>query len=233
MHIFFPSEKKDSIFYISGREYKHLKIRRVVKGEEIGVLWEGNLYRCILIDKNKHFAKAEILEKLESSIPTPELCVYQSVTVNLGTMDFILQKCTELGVRTLTPLITKRSFKDIRVLEKKRDRWERIVREAMKQSARPYPLRIEDCIFLADLQADKDLNLVLDNFSEGLSVRDLSLSGIASINVVIGPEGGFAEEEITILREKGFKPLRLKPHLLRTETATVVIAGLIMNLADS
>jgi len=233
MYFFFPSEKKKQFFLISGEEHRHLKVRRIHTGEEIGVIFEGKIYRCVLRERKKDFSTAEVLEVIESEQPKVNLTLYQSLTNHLATVDFIVQKSVELGVLRFVPLLTERSFKNLPAIEKRIQRWQRIAREAMKQCGRACFMEITAPKELSDLEPVHELNLLLDSFYEGREVRDLNLEGLKNVAVVVGPEGGFTEKEAELLRKKGFLSVRLKPHVLRTETAAVVAVGIIVNLAGS
>ncbi len=232
MHLFFPFQRKGNFFYISGSEYKHLKVRRIRFGEEIGIIYKNRVYKCVLKEKGKEYAIAEIVSVLEPEIPNIELTLYQAVTHNLQTMDFIIQKAVELGIAHFTPLITERSFKNIHAIEKREVRWKKIATEAMKQSGRPNFLKINPPQNLEDLEPNCELNILLDNFSEGLTVKELTFENLQSVSVIVGPEGGFSKKETDLLRRKGFIPVRLKPYVLRTETAAVAAISIIMNFAD-
>ncbi len=233
MHTFFPSKKLKGRFLISGDEFKHLKIRRIRVGEDIGVIWGGDIYLCRLESFSGKEALCVPLKRLVSSSPPVELTLLQAVPVNIKTFEFILQKATELGAVRVVPLITERSFRNIRILKEKRERWERIVREAMKQSLRPYELELDEPKPIEEIEAEWDVNLLLDNFMEGKGVEELKLKEGDRVCIVVGPEGGFSERETKALRERGFIPIRLRPHVLRTETAAVVGMGIIMNVARS
>ncbi len=233
MHIFFPSSKKGNRFVISGEELKHLKVRRISPGEELGIIWEEKIYLCRLSEERKREALCEIVGEIETKKPKVEITLYQAVTVDLKTFDMIVQKATELGVVKLVPTITERSFRRREVLLKRMERWRRISKEAMKQSGRPYEMLIEKPTSINSLKPEHELNIILDNFYEGIPVRELKLSGIKKLGIVVGPEGGFSEREGSMLREKGFTSVRLEPYTLRSETAMMVSVGIIVNLAGS
>ncbi len=231
MHTFFSSRRSGSFFIIKDEELKHLRVRRVKIGEKVKIIWEGSLYLCELEAVERKEAKLRILGKLKAEEPPVSVTLFQAVPVDLRTFEVIIQKATEIGVSSVVPLITERSFQKEEVLLKKRSRWEKIIREAMKQSGRPIPMEIMDPKTLDDIEAGEDLNLLLDNFSDGKRIRDLIMEGVRSVSLIVGPEGGFSEREVKKVREIGFVPVRLEPYTLRSETAAILGAGIIMNLA--
>jgi len=87
MHIFFPEKRKGTCFSISGEELKHLFVRRVQKGEKVGIIWENKLYLCTLIEKSKREALCQIEKEIETKTPKVKLSLYQSVTVELKTFE--------------------------------------------------------------------------------------------------------------------------------------------------
>lgn len=233
MYTFFGKKIGKDKFLIEGEEFKHLKVRRIRLGEEVGIIWEGNLYRCKLIDLNSKTALCITIELVCVSPPPANVTLIQAVPIEFKTFELIAQKATELGVRKLIPLITKRSYRKVDAIEKKKGRLEKIVKEAMKQSNRPYIMEILSPTHIKDIEPSSDLNILLDNFGDGKCISELPMKGLKSVEIVVGPEGGFTKEEVELLKDKGFITVKLKPNVLRTETASIVGVGIIMNLVSS
>ena len=229
MHIFFPSRETPEGFILEDEELKHLKVRRVRPGDTLGLIWKESLYKAKLIRVDKNVALCEPVKTLPTVKPEVEVTLYQCVTQELKTMDTIVRKATELGAKSLYPVISSRSFRNLEAIEKRFSRWKKIVRESMKQSGRAYPLEIGPVLNLQELKAEMDANLILDNFYEGAYISEVTKNRVGSVSILVGPEGGFSEEEGKALRERGFISVRLKPFTLRTETATEVAIGIIVN----
>ena len=113
-------------------------------------------------------------------------------------------------------------------LDYKLEQWKKIAVEAMKQAKRPVHLQVSEPMELEELEPIHEENIVLDNFYEGIKVRNVNLTA-ENFGIVVGPEGGFSEKEGRILREKGFKSVILEPYTLRSETAAVSIVSILMN----
>jgi 16S rRNA (uracil1498-N3)-methyltransferase len=140
-------------------------------------------------------------------------------------MDWTLQKATELGVVAIAPVLTARSVVrlDEKQAAKKQGHWRAIVIGACEQSGRSKvpvvsaPVQLRD--HFANVRKD-GMRLVLSPSAPA------SLAGIASlpskVDLLIGPEGGLDDEEISAAQKNGFMPVRLGPRVLRTETAGVV-----------
>ena len=217
--------------YIEGKEVNHLKAKRIKVGEIIEAWFEGKTYLC----KVEHFSKdrvvCEVLSQAEQTLPQPLVYLYQCVPVDIKKMDAIVEKLSEVGAFALIPTVSQRSFQKFDVIRSKIDRWNRIALSSLKQCKRDLPLKIQDVIRLEEIQPDHNLNILLDNFHEGKLIKELDLKDAQSVGIVVGPEGGFSQEEGENLRLKGFISVRLKPYVLRVETAASLAVGLIMNLS--
>jgi 16S rRNA (uracil1498-N3)-methyltransferase len=139
-------------------------------------------------------------------------------------MDWALQKATELGVKTIAPVITARSVVrlDDKQSAKKQEHWRNIVIGACEQSGRN---RIPDVLAPITLR-----NHLAKSVKDGLRLvlspnAPASLAGLTSmptkVELLIGPEGGLDDDELTQAEAAGYLPVRLGPRVLRTETAAV------------
>jgi len=179
--------------------------------------------------------------------PATELVLFQSL-LSREKFEWVLQKGTELGVAQFVPVLTERSIVRARLIEdKKLDRWRRIVTEAAEQSHRGRIPKIGQTVPFREAVAQLggfDHRLIAATFTETISLREAlqkrskratdppgapSIGGEeVSVALMIGPEGGFTEEEAALAREKGAVPIRLGPRMLRTETAAVVACALVL-----
>lgn len=231
MDRFIATAKVGNTLIIEGEELQHILAKRVKVGQELELFFEDKLYLCSLEKLTKKSALCIAIKELELNIPLPFITLYQCVPVELRTMDFIVEKVSEVGAYRLVPTLSKRSFQDIPTINKRMERWKRVALSAFKQCKRPKPLEIGPPTKLEELRADYDLNLLLDNFGGEKSLKDLNLNGVKTISMVVGPEGGFTRQESELLRERGFIPIKIYPYILRSETAALLGVGLIMNLS--
>jgi 16S rRNA (uracil1498-N3)-methyltransferase len=228
---FIATAKAGNTLIIEGEELKHIFAKRIKVGQEVELFFEDKLYLCFLERLTKKSALCSVIKELELAAPSPFITLYQCVPVELRTMDFIVEKVSEVGASRLVPTLSKRSFQDIQTINRRMERWRRVALSAFKQCKRPKPLEIGHPTKLEELRADHDLNLLLDNFGEEKSPKDLNLKGVKTVSLVVGPEGGFTRQESELLRERGFIPIKLYPYILRSETAALLGVGLIMNLS--
>lgn len=241
MHKFFVSQDniESDIAFIEGEDVKHIyKVLRLEEGEKVNINnCQGEEYIGEIVDINKSSVQVKLLEKLEINNESPiEVYLYQGFPKG-PKMDLISQKCTELGIKEITPVITKRvlsSLGEINRDTKKIDRWNKIAFEACKQSKRTNVPVINDVIDFKELINQlKDMDLVVAPYenAEGYGIRQMVNSlkkEVKTVGIVIGPEGGFEEEEITSLKTIGANIITLGPRILRTETAGFVCLSLIM-----
>jgi len=148
-------------------------------------------------------------------------------------MDWTLQKATELGVAAIAPVLTARSVVrlDDKQASKKQQHWRGIVIGACEQCGRTRVPNVSAPMQLRSYFANvrkEGLRLVLSPSAPG------SLAGLASlpskVELLIGPEGGLDDDELTAARTAGFTPVRLGPRVLRTETAAVVALAVLQAL---
>jgi 16S rRNA (uracil1498-N3)-methyltransferase len=150
-------------------------------------------------------------------------------------MEWIIQKATELGARAIIPFKSKRS-----VSLEERDRkqkkalcWPRIALRAAKQCRRPdIPQVFPFCTFQESLHIARQSGvriLLWEKQGPGPALADFlgQTYGDRKISIMVGPEGGFTEDEVDLARQEGFEPIHLGPRILRTETASLVIISII------
>ena len=152
-------------------------------------------------------------------------------------MDWIVQKTTELGVSAILPVAAGRSVArlDPQAAAPRRARWEKIAREAARQCGRADVPIIRDPLPLARaLEAareeepggDAGERLALWEASRGRSLRLALSAGPRAVTLLVGPEGGFAADEMAAAAAAGFEVVGLGPRILRVETAAVVAVAL-------
>src|SRR3989344_3133253 len=182
----------------------------------------------LLSDGKKEEAKAQITKILKGGLEVEILDVFvnknePSVNVILycamlkkENFELVVQKATEVGVKEIVPVITKRTVKT----GFKKDRLEKIIKEACKQSGRGMIPKLHDPVGFEDAVKNAgDQNLFFDSSGAKLQTTHYKLQ---TINVWIGPEGGWDESELNLAKESGFKITSLGNLILRAETAAII-----------
>jgi 16S rRNA (uracil1498-N3)-methyltransferase len=173
------------------------------------------------VKKRQVHVKIEAVKEINKESP---LLIHLAQAISKGDrMELVMQKSVELGVASITPVITERCVVklDKERMAKKLHQWQAIVIAACEQSGRNIvpivhsPVTLEQ--YVSEVQAPLKLILHPDCTT---SWRDYSIKG-AEIALIIGPEGGLNEEEIKLACHHEFFPLSLGPRILRTETAAL------------
>ncbi len=210
--------------YLEGPEAHHLaNVRRLRRGDRV-VLFngDGREYPAEIQDVSK---KQVSLEILESQQPPRELEFRLEVAASLpkgDRADFLIEKLTELGVTSFTPLQTRRSV--VHPRETKLDRLQRQVIEASKQCGRNVLMEINPLIQWHEYIGLPTLprRRLLAHVGESKQVTNEKLG---DVGLAIGPEGGFTDEEVEQGRDAGWDLIGLGPRILRVETAALVLAA--------
>lgn len=221
---------------IMGQDVKHIRdVLRLKSDENIEIVSDGQCYICKILDIKSSNVYCKVIDKCNGkSEPPISISLFQGIAKG-NKMDFIIQKSTEIGVKDIYPVITKRTIVKINNRKKeksKMQRWNNIAEEAAKQSKRDSIPIVNDIIsFKEMLNILKDeKNIIVPYEMEnkvGLKEILKNLQG-KRINIIIGPEGGFEEEEIEELRDIGGQVITLGPRILRTETAGIVALSIVL-----
>lgn len=204
---------------------KHIvKVLRLKEGDQIEISdKEGSEYIGEISSTND-IVELINLEKVDVSRESNlKITLFQGIPKS-DKMDLIVQKNVELGINEVIPVQMKRSVSKIdgKKVKSKLERWEKIAWEAAKQSKRsilPRVDRIMDFKAILDIVKDYDMFLVAYENEEQLLMKDLKGNQMKNVAILIGPEGGIANEEIDLLIEAGAKIVSLGKRILRTETA--------------
>ncbi len=241
MHKFFVEENSISgnICTIKGDDVKHIyKVLRLKEGDRVNINnCSGSEYIGEILEVNKMEVRAKLIEKVELNNESPvKVHLFQGLP-KAAKMDLIAQKCTELGISKITPIITERVVvKGNETSEfKKVDRWNRIALEACKQSKRSIIPTINQPIDFEPLLKELgsyDLVVVPYENQENQGIKyvksKVENKKIENVAIIIGPEGGFKGSEIEALKNIGSYIVTLGPRILRTETAGFTALSLIM-----
>lgn len=222
---------------ITGDDVKHItKSLRLGPGDEISVAdGKGRKYIVEIVETGNGLVIGDIKEEFRSKVePEVEITLLQGLPKSRK-MDLIVEKCTELGIDKVIPAETKRSVVKLKPskAKRRRKRWQRKAEAAAKQSKRariPAVGQLMDLADLAEIAADYDLILLPWEEESTNSVKEVlgSATAIEKVLIIIGPEGGFAAEEVEAAKQLGAKSVSLGPRILRTETAGLTTLSLVL-----
>ncbi|MGN0352615.1 MAG: 16S rRNA (uracil(1498)-N(3))-methyltransferase [Roseburia sp.] len=244
MYQFFveDSQIQDTFVLIEGTDVNHIKnVLRMKPGEKIRVSNQsGTDYFCQIVEAQEAFVRAEILEKDEKGTELQnKIYLFQGLPKN-DKMELIIQKAVELGVYEVIPVAMKNCVVklDVKKAENKVKRWQGIAESAAKQSKRSLipnvlaPMSYREAISYAK---EMDVKLVPYENERGMKATKEAIRSIQtgeSIAVFIGPEGGFAPEEIELVKDE-MKLISLGKRILRTETAGMTALSILVYELES
>jgi 16S rRNA (uracil1498-N3)-methyltransferase len=228
-YFFTPPRRIDRTYCtIDGEEFQHLThVMRKKEGEVIRVLdGVGIVYEAVIETIGGGVARCRIMARLERlHEPSRRLTLGVALLKHGSNFDFLVEKCVELGVSVLVPLLTERTISRQERLE----RWQKIALAAAKQSGRSIIPEVRPLLELEEFFSQASsaaLRLLPHEQFEGPPAAELLRTATQEVVACIGPEGGFTEREITQAGRFEFRPVSLGPRRLRTETAAIFLTGL-------
>ena len=250
-----PEDIGNNLIIMNNADDLHhmMKVLRLKEGDEVdisdGVEWE---YHARIDSIGREEAQLQILDKQAfASEPKVKVTLFQGIPKQ-GKMETIIQKCVELGVHRIVPVFMDRTVVvDRGKFSKKIERWNRVSAEAVKQCRRGIVPAVDDAIRTEDMLKDSDRTGTPDLFEEfdlilfpyenekGATIKDALRKAAAEqehaaggksmrVAVIIGPEGGFSDEEAVAIIGAGGVSVSLGRTILRTETAGMAALAMIM-----
>ncbi len=193
----------------------------------------GQDYPCEIIAVDGGSVKVRILERRPGLAESPLAITLVQAVSRSDRMDLTLQKAVELGVRSIVPVLSARSVVrlDQRQAEGKLRHWQTLVASACAQCGRSRVPEVRTPVELRHYlaQSPREGQRLMLSPSGPSSLAGLSTVG-TRVELLIGPEGGFDDTEVEAAGRAGFRPVRLGPRVLRTETAGLVALAVLQAL---
>ncbi len=232
---------------ITGASVNHIKnVLRLSPGDEITLFKrddpEGkNAYRCRISEITRDEVLCEVLFVKESDIQLPNEVTLLQCLPKTGKMELVIQKCTELGISRVIPVLSDRcvSRPDGKKALSRAERWRTVAEEAAMQARRSDIPEVTDIVDLRtalEMAGSADVRIIPYELSEGFSRTREIIDGIRpgeSVAMIIGPEGGFTPEEVEQANAAGFESISLGRRILRTETAALVVMSWLLYHGES
>ncbi len=224
MHLFFEPGLEPGISVLSPGESHHcVKVLRMKEGEKLFITnGKGLLCEARLIRTDPKACLIEVTKVSQDYEKRPfKLHMAVAPTKSIDRFELFLEKATELGVETITPLLCEYSERKII----KPARLEKLLVAAMKQSSRAYLPVLNPMISFSDFINNNNTGerfIAHCEMGEKRKLFDVYKKG-EDVIVVIGPEGDFSEKEILLAQNGGYKAISIGKHRLRTETAAIAV----------
>ncbi|HIF32728.1 MAG TPA: 16S rRNA (uracil(1498)-N(3))-methyltransferase [Planctomycetes bacterium] len=220
----------DSKTHLAGDEAKHLaKVLRARPGEQVTLFaGDGLEHLAQILSVGKSQIELGILSSEEVSRESPRFLRLAVALPKGDRQRFLIEKCVELGVSQIVPLVAARSV--AQPSGKALQRCRRYVIESAKQCGRNQLLRIDEACTAEQFwnQETTGRRLVAHPYGEGLTKFN-ALSGEDEVTIAVGPEGGFTDDEIAGAQSAGWTLLHLGPRILRVETAAFCVAARLLD----
>ncbi len=243
---------------IKGQDAKHLaNVMRLSPGTELEICdGQGRDFKTEIRTISSSAVTLEIIKELSYSSESPAYIIFAQGMLKDKKMDMLVRHLTELGIAEWIPFFAERSVPkpNLEKIRKRQERWKRIAREALNQCGRsvvPYigmPLQFNELIQAYDdtcvqkiifwEKASCPIDVIRDKEKKESADKIKTNSGSEQNNnkpekkiiILTGPEGGFADDEIKLARQNGFKACSLGPRILRAETASIAACALVQNI---
>jgi len=203
-------------------------VLRLNVGDKL-ILCDGNLNEAVaeIINLNKEFAELKILEVKKNENEPDKYVILYCPILKKENFELAVQKAVEVGIKEITPVITKRTVK----LGLNIERLDKIIKEAAEQSGRGIlpklnqSLKFEEAI--KEAAENNEINFFFDMSADQSIAKFRETKG--RIGIFVGPEGGWDEEELKVAKEANFTSATLGKATLRAETAAIVASWVILN----
>ncbi len=226
---FFVPEIRRGTAELAGSDAEHLiKVLRAEAGQVYEISDNRDVYLASIEVARKSLVSFRVIEKLPAPAP-PVSSILVAALIKFDRFELLVEKATELGVSTILPFQATRTERGlIQASVKRRERWERIALEAGQQARRAQLPRIEPAVRLVEaLHINAGVRLLLDENPDAppiLNALPAARHTTDTVALLIGPEGGWTDEEREQAKEAKWLPCSLAQTVLRAETAA--IAGL-------
>lgn len=227
------SDIVEGMVEISGNDFHHLvKVRRVSPDDKIFLrTTDGVGCEAKIISVNSSSISASIEKEYSPGVGSIYLSVYLSVLKG-SNFELSLQKCVETGVSEIIPVISERTIPDLKGKgEQKTARWNKIISEAAKQSFRENIPLLGPPVDFKTAVTDSAGEIKLLAHPDGDTPIKAILRGNSppfSVDLLIGPEGGFSRDELKLAEAKGWTIVSAGANHLRAETAAIVIPSIVL-----
>jgi 16S rRNA (uracil1498-N3)-methyltransferase len=216
-----------------GEHARHLsQVLRGQVGHEFDISTGTEVRRSRVVRVDPDRVEFELGEVIAHSVGAP-ITVALSI-FKFDRMEWAIEKCTELGVSRIIPVIAARTESHLATAAPKRvERWQRIAKQASEQARRISPPEICAPIKFKDmLGMNADVRVVLSESEQNLSLRDAIPQAATSVLLAFGPEGGWKQEEITAFCDVGWTAASLGSTILRAETAVIAAVAIAAAVID-
>jgi len=223
-------EVSGNLAALTGTHAEHLsRVLRVRVGQEFDIATRSEVRRGRVVRIESGRVELE-LGDLVPAVAAPQIVLALSI-FRFDRTEWAIEKCTELGVAQIVPVIAQRTEAHLASAAAKRvERWRRIARQAAEQSRRSSvpeisaPVKLKDALAFAAAA-----RIFLSESEEATTLKDALASQPGHVVLAVGPEGGWTQSEIKLFREAGWTAASLGGNILRAETAAIAALSVVIS----
>jgi len=228
----------EPVVELAGREAHHLlTVCRLGRGDSVELFdGAGQLATAVITDAESRKVTLQIKQIESHARPEPQVVIAVSIAKG-DRFDWLIAKCTEMGVDRICPVVFERTIKQPKN-PKTLDRWRRLTIEAAKQSRRLFlpqidkPLPLRD-VFGALIKDHPNAQILLGSFLESSPALICQPFSGNDVIAFVGPEGGLTDGEQSFLKDQGVCSVRITDTVLRVETAALVFGAILTARRDT
>lgn len=223
MHLFYAPDIQASTYQLSEEESRHVsKVLRLDVGDEVYLTdGMGRWMKSQIINAHPKKCLVQLTETIENYKKAKyHLEMAVAPTKNISRYEWFLEKATEIGIHKITPLLCEHSERKVI----KKDRLNKVITSAMKQSLKAWHPELNDLMSFKEVITKEFEGKKFIAWCE--AIQDERIENYLEENenslILIGPEGGFSADEIQLAKQNGFIPISISKSRLRTETAAII-----------
>ena len=233
MRRFLAEQINNDKVILEGVEHNHLKnVLRLKEGEEVLVVCGDEYdYTCVIEKISKGDSVLRVVDKaLNTNNPKADITVFQALTKH-DNMSLIVQKLTELGVKTFIPFESQ--FITSKDKYSKQEKLQVISNQSIKQCKRSIPMQVKETLSFNNVVKqlkEYDVVIFANETEKTKNLNEVKLTPNQKVAIIIGSEGGFSDLECDKIIEAGAISVSLGKRILRAETASIALTGVVMYL---
>lgn len=233
MQLFYIPNISGNEVILNETESKHaVRVLRLTNGSRIKLIdGEGGFYEAEISDAHHKRCKLQIIKSLHNFEKRDfKLHIAIAPTKNIDRFEWFLEKCTEIGIDEITPLLSEHSERKVI----KPERLDKILVAAMKQSLKAYLPKLNPITNFNKLISSSEYKhkyIAHCNNGDKIHLKDCIQKGEDTF-ILIGPEGDFSPKEVELAKKSGIKEISLGTARLRTETAGIVACHIVNLMND-
>jgi len=218
---------KENVIKIQGEDLNHLKnVLRTRIGDVVYVSDNEHFkYRTEVLSIDKSGVELSVKERKQIVPDSPAIVLFQCI-LKKNSMEFVIQKSTEIGVDKIVPVISERVIPDEKKVSGKVERWQKISDGASKQCKRDFKCEIAPPVDIVGIDVPKYDYFFIpyensSSYDKSLIESREAIAASTRIAFLIGPEGGFSDNEVNSLAREGAIEIKLGKNIYRSETAAI------------